>query len=267
MTRHASPLRVLIVDDESPARRLLKRLLQNDSDLDLIGECSNGIDAARTIVASKPDLVFLDIQMPGLDGFDVLAEVGSSRLPAIIFVTAYDRYAVKAFETHALDYLLKPFSRKRFYDAVDRAKQLLRRSDRPQRTRLQRLLRDWQRHESTATRVTPGDTLLHRILVKSKGEIIRLELEDIYWLESADHFVVAHTASGKHLLSEALTELEKSLPLDRFIRIHRRAIVNRRHIQRISPGRFGSCSVQLTTGVRLRLSRSRRETLKDLLNR
>ncbi|MFZ1684190.1 MAG: LytTR family DNA-binding domain-containing protein [Candidatus Zixiibacteriota bacterium] len=266
MTPKAKSLSVLIVDDESPARRLLKRLLQTDSDLTVIGECADGQDAVRAILELKPDLVFLDIQMPGMDGFEVLQELGNTRLPAIIFVTAYDQYAVKAFEAHALDYLLKPFTQKRFFDALARAKELTGQPKAPYRQHLRTLLRDWQHQPPADSSQAAKSAQVHRILVKSGNDIIKLKLDDIIWFESADHFVVAHTRNGKHLLSESLTTLEQSLPPAGFVRVHRSAIVNRTHVTRVLAGRFGSSSLVLSSGAKIRVSRSRRTALKDLLN-
>lgn len=259
-------LKVLIVDDEAPARRLLKRLVQTDPEMTIIGECSDGAQAVGAIGEFKPDLVFLDIQMPGMNGFDVLEVLDKSRLPAIIFVTAFDRFAVKAFEARALDYLLKPFTQKRFFDAVARAKQLMGQPKAPYRQHLRTLLRDWQHHSPADQTESPKPHPIHRILTKSGNEIIKLKLDDILWFESADHFVVAHTKSGKQLLSESLATMEKSLPPGDFVRIHRGTIVNRAHVVKVLAGRFGSCSLVLSSGAKLRVSRSRRTALRDLLN-
>jgi two-component system LytT family response regulator len=266
MTPKANSLNVLIVDDEAPARRLLRRLMQTDTDLTIVGECADGKDAVRAILELKPDLVFLDIQMPGMDGFDVLAALGKSQLPAIIFVTAFDRFAVKAFEAHALDYLLKPFTQIRFYDALKRAKELTVQPKARYRQHLRTLLRDWQHQPPADQSQSAKSDHVHRILVKSGNDIIKLKLDDILWFESADHFVVAHAKSARHLLSESLSSLEESLPPTDFVRIHRGAIVNRTHVARVMAGRFGSSSVILSSGAKLRVSRSRRTALKDLLN-
>jgi len=239
MIGEKGPLGVLIVDDEAPARRLLRRLLLDDPEVSVIGECADGRRAVDMIVEERPDLVFLDIQIPVIDGFAVIQAVGPSVMPAVIFVTAFDRYAVKAFDAHALDYLLKPFSQARFALALSRAKHLLHRSEAPQQRRLKSLLHDWQYDRQSSQGQARRSEFRQQIFVKDRHRIIRLELADILWLEAADHYVIAHTAGGRHLLPESLTSLESSLPPEQFVRIHRGAIVNVAHVQRISPARFG----------------------------
>ena len=258
---------VIVVDDEAPARRLLKKLLQGDPELKVVGEGADGRQAVNLIVEHQPDLVFLDIQMPTMDGIAVIQEVGPTAMPAVIFVTAFDQYAIRAFEAHALDYLLKPFSHARFTEAVSRAKRLILHSQTPQSQRLRGLLHVWQFDHRPPDDRSAGSSFRQRILVKDRHRIIRLELADILWLEAADHYVVLHTLGGKHLLPESLSALENSLPPSRFVRIHRGAVVNVAHVQEITSLRFGRCRVTLKTGEQIQLSRARRQVLKTLLSK
>jgi two-component system, LytTR family, response regulator len=249
-------IRTLIVDDEPLARQRLRALLEADPDIDLIGECSDGRQAVTTIRKQAPDLAFLDVQMPALDGFGVLGALGDARLPVVIFVTAHDRYALKAFEVHALDYLLKPFDRERFTAALDRAKTQVRRQNAPLvDPRLADLLQ-----AVGGRRPAP-----ERLVVKTGGRLYFVRLEDIDWIEAAGNYVRLHTGKEDHLLRESMNGLECKLDVGRFVRIHRSTIVNVERIRELQPAFHGDYAVILHDGTELSLSRGYRERLEQHL--
>jgi two-component system, LytTR family, response regulator len=245
-------LRVLIVDDESVARRRVRRLLAAEPDVAVIGECGDGASAMTTIVAERPDLVFLDVQMPERDGFEVLQAIPTPELPAILFVTAYDRYALRAFDVHAIDFLLKPFTRERFRIALTRARERLERRDRDAGlAALAASLRERPRY-------------LSRVPVRTAGRIVLVDLTTVDWLEAADNYVRLHVHSREYLLRETLAALEAQLDPDRFARIHRSAIVQIDRIVELHPATHGDFDVLLRDGTRLTLSRTWRERLRGL---
>ncbi len=258
-----SRLEVLIVDDEPLARRRIRDLLAAESDVEIVGECKNGKEAVASIETRKPDLVFLDVQMPDLDGFGVLDAVDPERLPAVIFVTAYDEYAVKAFEVHALDYILKPFDRERFRAALDRARaQLVERSaagaggDRPLDARLVSLLEELQGRKDR----------LDRLVIKSGGRVFFLRTGEIDWIEAAGNYVELHVGKDSHLLRETMNNLGGRLDPELFLRIHRRLIVNLERIRQLEGVSHGEYIVVLKDGTRLNSSRGYREGLQRLLD-
>jgi two-component system LytT family response regulator len=249
-------IRTLIVDDEPLARQRLRRLLEADPDVAVVGECGDGPQAATDVQDLRPDLVFLDVQMPVLDGFGVLRALGGTTLPAVIFVTAHDRYAVKAFEVHALDYLLKPFDKARFTAALERAKAQIRQgSAAALNERLQELLQ-------SASGRRPGP---ERLMVKSGGRIYFVRIEDIDWIEAAGNYVRLHVGKEDHLLRESLTALEKTLDPARFVRVHRSTIVNLDRIRELQPAFHGDYVIVLRDGTELALSRSCRDRLEESL--
>jgi two-component system, LytTR family, response regulator len=251
-------IRTLIVDDEPLARERVRLLLERESDIEVIGECGNGAEALEAIPGSRPDLVFLDVQMPELDGFGMLARLEMDRMPAIIFVTAFDQFAVKAFEVHALDYLLKPFDADRLRTALQRARQSIQRQQEGAKDpRLGALLTDLR------TAPKPAD----RIAVKSGGRMILLKTGDIDWVESADNYVNLHVGKESHLLRETMNALEARLATDRFLRISRSTIVNLDRIRELQPMFHGEYAVILHDGTRLTLSRGYREKLNQLLGK
>ncbi len=260
-------LRVLIVDDEVLARTTLRILLGADAEVALVGECANGREAVSRIHELEPDLVLLDVQMPGMDGFEVLQEVDPECLPAVIFVTAYDAHALRAFEVHALDYLLKPFSDERFHRALARAKEHIRRGQVHALTR--RLMDMLQAGEALPPAApSPAEAApapLERIALKEAGRVTFIGVEDIDWIEADDYYVQLHVAGRSHLLREPLRELEARLPPRRFVRIHRSTIVNVSRVKGLHPLVHGEAEVILRDGTVLRLSRSRREQLLALL--
>lgn len=266
MPERRTQIHAIIVDDEAPSRRLLAQLLQSDPDIQILAQCVDGNEAIEAISDHKPDLVFLDIQMPECDGFEVIQSVGVDKLPAVVFVTAFDQFAVRAFEVHALDYLLKPFTRERFTKALARAKEHIRKHD-MQKPRLRSLLREWQYHQKDTTAQAGRETKhLQRLLIPHAQQIKTVNLSDVVWLEAADHYVTVHTLHGKHLIYESLGSLEETLPPGAFVRIHRGAIINVAHVKKVSPAQFGTCSITMTSGVQLRLSRTRRDLLAALLS-
>jgi two-component system LytT family response regulator len=248
-------LHVLIVDDEPLARSRLRALLEREPDVEVVGESGDGTAAVAAARALRPDLVFLDVQMPALDGFGVLEALGEP-LPAVVFVTAYDRYALRAFEVHALDYLLKPFDRERFRRALERARAALQRDESLAVNRkLLELLDD----------VRPGRKAAPRLVVKTAGRVFFLRPEEIDWVEAAGNYVKLHAGREEHLLRETMSALEGRLDADRFVRIHRSALVNLDRVRELQPWFHGDYKVILRDGTELTLSRGYRPKLQELL--
>lgn len=249
-------IRTLIVDDELLARQRIISLLADQVDVHVVGECANGADAVAAIIKHRPDLVFLDIQMPEVSGFDVVATIGADRMPVVVFATAYDQYAVRAFDVHAIDYLLKPYESDRFYKALDRARNAVkqRRSGKSGGD-LKPMLAD----------LRAEGKLADRIAVKSAGRIRLVEIADIDWVESAGNYVTLHVGETKHLLRETMRKAVDRLAPHGFVRIHRTAIVNTARIKELQPLYAGDYHVLLTTGARLTLSRRYKAVLGHLL--
>ncbi len=269
-----NPIRVLVVDDEPLARTGLSALCSIDPDLELVGECSDGRSAVAAIIQIEPDLLLLDIQMPEMDGFEVLQAVGADSMPHVIFVTAYDQFAVQAFEVHALDYLLKPFDDERFFDAIDRAKKAIRGADLGMlRSRLIGLLSEagMGDEEDTSARPdgiaagAPRSGYLTRIAVKETGRTLLVRVDEIHWIEAANYCAKLHTRNRVHIIRESLKSLDVQLDPMRFFKVSRSAIVNLDRIQEIQPFARGSQMVILKDGTRVTMSRSRREALERLL--
>jgi two-component system, LytTR family, response regulator len=252
-------IKVLIVDDEPPARRNLRALLKRDQEIELIKECGNGREAVSSIRTLQPDLVFLDVQMPELDGFAVLDQLAGQPLPVIIFVTAYDQYALKAFEVSALDYLLKPFSDERFRKALDQAKRQIAQQDASELG--QKLLRLMGAHETK----TDAPRYLTRLMIKTTGRVIFVRTEEIDWIEAYDNYIRLHVGGKAHLLRQTMNELEANLNPEQFARIHRSTIVNLDRIQELHPHFNGEHLVLLRDGTELKLSRSRKDWLEQWL--
>ena len=252
-------LKVLIVDDEPPARRNLRALLKRDPEIELIKECGNGKEAVSSIRALQPDLVFLDVQMPELDGFAVLEQLTGQPLPIIIFVTAYDQYALKAFEVSALDYLLKPFSDERFRKALEQAKRQIAQQDASE------LGQKFLRLMGARDAKTDAPRYLTRLMVKTTGRVIFVRTEEIDWIEAYDNYIRLHVGGKAHLLRQTMNELEASLNPEQFARIHRSTIVNLDRIQELHPHFNGEHLVMLQDGTALKLSRSRKDWLEQWL--
>lgn len=253
----ASKVRTLIVDDEPLARDKIRMMLAKDCEVEIIGECTNGNDAVDTIRRESPDLVFLDIQMPGVDGFGVLEKVGAERVPGVVFVTAYDQHAIRAFEFHALDYLLKPFAQKRFTEALERAKEQIRK--RPSGTFSQQLL-------SLLGDLNNGQRYLERLVVKTNGRVFFMKVSEIDWIEAAGNYVNIHAGNDAHLLRETMNGIETQLDPRKFVRIHRSTMVNIERIKELSPLFHGDYILTLVNGSRLTMSRSYRSKLSGLVS-
>jgi two-component system, LytTR family, response regulator len=254
-----SPLiRVLLVDDEPLARGMLREMLQTDSQVSIVGEAANGREAVEAIRALNPDLIFLDVQMPALGGFEVLEALSNGQIPHVIFVTAFDQYAVRAFEVHALDYLLKPFDQERFDISWQRAKaQIVRDRNGGMDQRILALLEE----------LKAGSRYLERLVIKSGGRIYFLETNDIDWIEAEGNYVSVHSAKKTHLLRETISSLETQLDPRKFVRIHRSSIVRIDRIQELQPWFHGEYRVILQGGTQLTLSRNYREKLHEALGK
>ena len=251
-------IRTLIVDDEPLARDKVKRFLRDETDLEIVGECGDGKEAVSAIKNLKPDLVFLDIQMPEMNGFQVLQTIGPERLPVVIFATAYDQYAIQAFDVHALDYLLKPFNRERFRRAVGRArKQLEPQSGEDLDKRLRALLADLKTDKK----------YLERLVIKSVGRVFFIKINEIDWIEAAGNYVKLHVGRESHMLRETMNGLEAKLDPDKFLRIHRSTLVNIDRIKELHPLFSGDYTVVLQNGAQLTLSRSYRDRLLELFEK
>ena len=251
-------IRTLVVDDETLARERVLSLLQQESDVEVVGECSDGGQAVSAIQEQSPDLVFLDVQMPGSNGFGVIDAVGADRMPNVIFVTAYDEYALKAFEYHALDYLLKPFNRDRFQQTLKHARASLeRRRAGDLGRRLLALVND----------IKPEAPRLERLIVKSGGRVFFLRTDEIDWIEAAGNYVRLHLGEESHLFRETMNRMETRLDARRFVRIHRSRIVNTERIKELQPWFNGEYVVILRNGTRLTLSRGYRDRLQDQLGK
>ncbi|MCA8961819.1 MAG: response regulator [Planctomycetes bacterium] len=251
------PIRTLIVDDEPLARERIQTLLEEHEDFDVVGECSNGQEGVAAIRQLSPDLVFLDIQMPELDGFEVLEQLEDDELPCVVFCTAYDDHAVKAFEVHALDYLLKPIDRERFATTVQRIRSKL--GEGIDLSTLRRGLLDLI--EGMPTRSEVRD----RLVVKSEGRVIFVNASEIDWIEAAGNYARLHVGEDSHLIRETMIGLERKLDADTFVRIHRSAIVNVQRIREMQPLFHGEYLVVLESGTQLTLSRGYRDNLQRIL--
>ena len=248
------PIRVVIADDEPLARERISDLLAGESDIEVVAECADGNAAVQAVQQLAPDLLFLDVQMPELDGFAVLEQTPVPPGLCIIFVTAYDEYALRAFDVHAADYLLKPFDRDRFQIALRRARTILAGQQQVYtRSQLLGLLRQLRASSTAPTRIP----------IKTDGRVIFLRTEQIDWLEAADNYVRVHTRSGSHLVRDTLNEFESRLDGASFARIHRGTIVNLDRVKELRPLFHGEYTVLLDDGTRLTLSRRYRDRLQE----
>jgi len=246
------PFRVLIVDDEGLARRRIRRLLKTADDMEVVAECSDGASARASIEEQAPDLVFLDVQMPEMSGFEALETIDAPRMPVIIFITAYDQYALEAFEINAIDYLLKPFTKERFLKSLDRARRYLtyeRSRGQEELQKLKATLREPRR--------------MDRLPVRSSGRILFLKFGEIDWIEAAGNYVHLHSGRQTHLLRTTLAAMEKMLDPEKFLRIHRSTIVNVDRVRELAPDFRGDFVLTLGDGSRLTLSRSYREKFQE----
>jgi two-component system LytT family response regulator len=250
------PISILIVDDENLERQRLRSLLSRRTDFEIIGECSSGAEAVKSIRRHKPDVVLLDVQMPELDGFDVIAEIGAHNMPVVIFATAFDDYAIDAFEIGAVDYLLKPVDEERFNRTLDRATQRVRKSeDNTTSAQMTALLRKINSLSS------PGG----RFAVRVHGKILFLDPAEIYWIQARDDIARVHLAEGAYDVREPLSSLEARLPASSFLRVHRSVIVNTSHIRAAEPFDQGDQMLILRNGKRITTGRSYRKIVQEFL--
>ena len=252
-------IRVLLVDDEPLAREMLREMLQSDPQVVILGESCNGREALEAIRTHSPDLIFLDVQMPEVGGFEVLASLREGHIPHVIFVTAYDQYAVRAFEVHALDYLLKPFDQERFNSAWQRARaQIMRDRNSGMDQRIVSLLEELK---------AGSNKYLERLVIKANGRIYFLDVNEIDWIEAEGNYVSVHSAKKSHLLRETISSLESQLNPKKFVRIHRSSIVRIDQIQELQPWFHGEYRIILHDGTQLTLSRNHRDKLQEALGK
>lgn len=249
MPRAEQPLRALIVDDEPHARRYLRELLDGETDVVLVGEASSGSEGLDLIRKLSPDTVFLDIQMPDLDGLNMAAQVETERMPGFIFVTGYSEYAVRAFEVEAVDYLCKPFDKERLSISLERA---IRRSN----------LRD-----STSQAKPNGKPWISRLAVREEDAIVFVAIEEVLWIEAANKYVVVHTAHRQHIMRQTIQSLEDTLDPKQFVRIHRSVLVRKAAVRGLHPLFHGDYLVKLTSGAELTLSRNFRGSFFQAMRR
>jgi two-component system LytT family response regulator len=251
---------VLIVDDEPLARARLRRLLDGESDVRVIGECANGEEAVAAIRQGQPRLVFLDVDMPDMTGFDVLEALPPVRRPAVVFVTAYDEFAVRAFEVHALDYLLKPFDGPRFASALARARTHLAAPRDASLAPLTALLEDMRARQRSLERTLAGGGRRwpERLVVRAGRELVFVRVRDVDWFSSADNYVELHLGRVTHLLRETLTHVEHRLDPEHFVRIRRDAIVNLERVRAVRTADTGEPEIVLLDGTALRMGRAYR---------
>lgn len=261
-------IRTLIVDDEAEAREGGRLLLQKDADIALVGMCKNGLEAIQMIKEEKPDLVLLDIQMPEINGFEVLSSLVENSMPTVIFITAYDQYALKAFEIHAVDYLLKPFTDERFFQALNYAKQHINSTSlNSVHQKLHNLIDSYQAQipEQTDHLVQEVNLRSERLIIKSSGKIVFMQLPEIIWIEAYDYYIKIHLKDKTYLVRESMKRMNEKLPAKQFVRIHKSSIVNLQYVRELEPYQNGEYFVHLSTGQKLKLSRSYRELVDWLI--
>ena len=247
--------RVLIVDDEPLARERIREMLKDDRELEIIGEARNGTEAVEFISTHAPDLVFLDVQMPDMDGFDVLHSLRVERMPVIIFVTAYDQHAMRAFDVHAVDYLTKPFDRQRFAEAVEQAKVYMKGAKEPDTARILSLLQE----------LRAGAKYLERFAIKNGETVFFVRAEDVDAIEAQGNYVRLNLAGSSHLLRDTLNNVESQINPRMFVRIHRRTIVNIDRVKEVQTWARGEYRVVLFTGAHYTLSRGYRQHFEKLI--
>ena len=246
-------MRILIVDDEPLACERIRTLLADEANVEIVGECHDGRSAVSALRGLAPDLVFLDVQMPEMDGFKVLEQFEPAALPVLVFVTAFDRYAIRAFEVCALDYLLKPFDRDRFRKALARGRtEFERRSEGDLSERLRKVLDDWKGRKP----------YLERLVIRTGGRVFFLRVEELDWVEAAGNYIRLHAGAEEYLYRETISRLEAGLDPDKFARIHRSAIANVERVKELHPLFRGDYTVILRDGRRLTLSKAYRGRLR-----
>jgi two-component system, LytTR family, response regulator len=256
------PIKAFIVDDEALAREAIRLRLASERDIEVIGEAEDGPSAVRQIEQLHPDLLFLDVQMPEMSGFDVIEKVAPTHLPIVVFVTAYDQYALRAFETHALDYLLKPFTAKRFESALDRARlEVAKSGDEETHRQLLAMLRERARAQQPVSHDTGAKQYLTRLTVKHDHRIALIRVDDIDWIESSANYACLHLGTSTCVVRMTMQELERRLDPAKFARIHRSSIVQIDRIREIVPAWHGDFDLTLKDGTLLRLTRNYRSRL------
>jgi two-component system LytT family response regulator len=250
----------LLVDDEPFARDSLKIFLAEHEGFRVIGECSNGLRAIQFINQHKPDLIFLDVQMPEVNGFEVLNEIETDNPPVVIFATAYEKYALQAFDANAIDYLLKPFDRLRFTEAIQKAVRFINGNNGERLSQIAELLRTYNKLKNAAGQFK------QRILVKEKKKYFLVELDEVYFFEASGDYVVIHKQKSTHLINDSMNNLETKLDPEQFVRIHRSTIINLRYIDNLQPYFNGEFHITVKNGARLKLSRNYRDKIKSILS-
>lgn len=270
------PIRTLLVDDEPLARQGLETMLRNDPEIEIVGACADGEEALRTIRAQQPDLVFLDVQMPRRDGFQIVEALAPVERPVWVFVTAYGQHALRAFEVGAVDYLLKPYSDARFADSLERGKSAVRRGPAAHLSGQLRQLLDYVRRWEAPARPVSSDPASNesssppaeptdRIILKADGALHFIRAHEVVWMEAQGDFVKVQTTTGKtQLVRETLQAMERKVP-GKFLRIHRSFLVNADHVRRVETALYGDYDVYMSDGVKLRLSRNYRGKLRTFL--
>ncbi|RPI06439.1 MAG: DNA-binding response regulator [Ignavibacteriae bacterium] len=266
-------IRVLIIDDEASARKGIRARLQKFPAIEILGECASGNKAAAMIQQLNPDIIFLDIQMPEMNGFEVLQTLHLRPMPIVIFVTAYDQYAIKAFEVHAFDYLLKPFSDERFKDAVTTALRIIARRNNAQYTAQLKAIMDeyfaltLQESKHPPQEAAPDvNNSISRILIKKAESIVVVPIEEVFWIEAAGDLVYVHTMEKKHIYRNTLTSFEQQLDPHKFVRVHRSAIVQIDKIRYLHTASHGDFDIELLNGIKLRLSRTYKLHFQSMLS-
>ncbi len=249
-------IKVLIVDDEPPARSMIGKLLSDDSEIEIVGECANGVEAIESLDKLRPDLLFLDIQMPELDGFEVLEALDEKKIPEVIFVTAFDHYAVRAFDISAVDYLLKPFDHERMAKALARAKtKLAERRDFARNQDLIKLLKELRSRE----------TKIRRFVVKDRERVLLIPVENIDWIKADGNYLLLHEQEKRHIIRKTMKQIALRLDPEKFVRIHRSTIVNLERVKELHVNFKNQHAVVLKNGTELILSRKYREDLSRRL--
>lgn len=251
-------IRTLIVDDEPLGRRRVAQLLEGEADVEIVGLCANGQEAVAMIEGEQPDLLFLDVQMPIMNGFDVLREITVAPMPVVVFVTAYDQYALRAFDVHAFDYLLKPFDRERFYETLIRARAHVQRENLD--VLHQRLAAFLNTHEHAQ-----NTSYLKRFVVKANGQVMFVPVDTVDWIEAAGNYVKLHVGKKHHLIRETLSRLEERLDPECFVRIHRSLMVHVDRIRSVQPVLSGEYIFILHNGIRVQSGRTYKEHVQALL--
>jgi len=258
-------VKAIIVDDEREAREGVARLLDQDKSINVVAVCANGIEAIQSIREFHPELVFLDIQMPKVNGFEVLNSISNQPLPAVIFTTAYDEYTLKAFEVHAVDYLLKPFTDERFFAALSHAKELIKQKQQASPSipsLVQSQVKSGQANELIHSSAEQSD----KLVIKVDGRVHFLSHREIVWIEAYDYYVKIHVAERFYLIRDSLKKMEQRLPNPPFVRVHKSSLVNQQFLQEISsPKNSSEYLLTLTDGTQVRSSRSYREQIKALM--